>query len=129
VDALLAFGPEAVPGLIEALGTSDFAARKKVMEALAQARAPRAARALSNFLLTDDIPNAKASREAAWETIKALGMDAVPYLFPALRNPRTQYWTGMLLRETTGQNFASGRVTDWVDWWKKDHPDWKEQAE
>ena len=88
---------------------------------------PRTARPLSNFLLTSaESPGTEECRRAAWEAIKAMGEPTVPYLFPALRNPRTRLCTGDLLREITGAAIGSGRVDDWIEWWKKKHPEWKE---
>ena len=76
-----------------------------------------------------DNPNTQACRQAAMEAIKSLGEPAVPYLFAGLRNGETKQWTGVLLREMTGQLFSMNRPGDWQAWWKKTHPDWKEEKE
>lgn len=128
VDVLVACGPEGARGLEEALATTDVDVRLRVMGALAAAKDPAAARPLGNFLLTAaESPDAEKCRAAAEEAILALGEPAVPFLFPALRNPRLRLRTGDLLRKVTGVQIGSGRVDDWVDWWKKKHPDWKEE--
>ena len=128
VDVLVACGPEAARGLEEALATPDIDVRVRVMGALAAAKDPKAARPLANFLLTTtESPDAEKGRAAAEEAILTFGEAAVPHLLPALRNPRLRLRTGDLLRKITGAQIGSGRADDWVDWWKKKHPDWKEE--
>jgi hypothetical protein len=127
VDFLVAAGPSGARGLEEALSCPVVTVRIRVMNALAATKDPRTARPLSNFLVTNPEGDAaKKSLEAARLAIKTLGEPAVPFLFPALRNPRTRLVTGDLLREITSVQIGTGRVDDWVEWWKKKHPDWKE---
>ncbi len=127
VDFLVGLGAEGAFGLVEALNTSSVPTRLKVIEALGQTKNPKVARPLSNFLIGGDNPNTKQCKEAAMAAIKSLGEPATPYLFPALRNPATKIWTGEMLRQITGQMYGSGRPGDWVSWWKRTHPDWKEE--
>jgi hypothetical protein len=128
VAFLIAAGPDAARGLEEALATPSPDVKVKVMEALAATKDPRTARALSNFLLTvAETPGAVLCRDAARAAVKALGEPAVPFLFPALRSPRTRICTGELLREITGAPIGSGMVEDWISWWKRKHPDWREE--
>ena len=99
------------------------------MEALADTRNPATAKWLCGFLVEDESAAAATSRDGAKAAIQRLGTDCVPYMIPALRNPRTRHVTGELLRAMTGQNIADGRPDDWAAWWKKTHPDWKGGAE
>jgi hypothetical protein len=128
VDHLIAAGPSGARGLEEALGCPVVTVRLRVMEALAATKDPRTARPLANFLVNNpESDGAKKSLEGARKAILSLGEPAVPHLFPALRNPRTRLVTGDLLREITGAQIGTGNVADWVEWWKKKHPDWKEE--
>lgn len=129
VDFLVGLGPEGAHGLVEALNTNNVETRIKVIGALGATKNPQVAKPLSNFLIGGDIPNTVRCKEAAIAAIKGLGEPAVPYLFHGLRNPRTKQWTAFLLREMTGQMYGSNRPGDWVDWWKRTHPDWKEGEE
>jgi hypothetical protein len=125
VDFLVGLGAEGAAGLMEALNANSVETRLKVIEALGKTGNPKVARPLGNFLLEGDIENTKRCREAAIAAVKAIGVDATPYLFPCLNNTPTKRWTGFLLREITGQMIGSGRPGDWQTWWKKTHPDWK----
>lgn len=128
VDHLIAAGPAGARGLEEALGCPVVAVRLRVMEALAATKDPRSARPLANFLVNNpESDGAKRSLEGARKAIQSFGEPAVPHLFPALRNPRTRLVTGDLLRAITGAQIGTGNVADWVEWWKKKHPEWKEE--
>ena len=128
VDVLVACGADGARGLEEALATPVIDVRLRAMKALADAKDPRAARPLSNFLFTTtESPDAERCREAAEAAIQSLGEAAAPHLFPALRNPRLRLRTGDLLRKITGAQIGSGKPEDWIEWWKKKHPEWKEE--
>ncbi len=128
VDVLVACGPEGARGLEEALATPDVGVRLRVMGALAAAKDPKAVRPLSNFLLTTtESAESEKCRAAAEEAILSFGEAAVPHLLPALRNPRLRLRTGDLLRKITGASIGSGKPDDWYEWWKRKHPDWKEE--
>jgi HEAT repeat protein len=128
VDLLVASGPAGARGLEEALSSPVIEVRIKVMGALAATKDPRTARPMGNFLLTNaESPGAELCRKAAQDAIRSFGQAAVPFLFPALRNPRTRLCAGDLLREITGAAIGSGRADDWIEWWKGRHPEWKEE--
>jgi hypothetical protein len=129
VDILVALGPEGAYGLVEALKSPSTALRLKLIPAVAATKSPRVAAPLSTFLISGDNPNTEVCRKAAMEAIKGLGEPAVPYLFAGLRSGETKQWTALLLREMTGQMFSMNRPGDWVTWWKKTHPEWKEEKD
>ncbi|NUN53255.1 MAG: HEAT repeat domain-containing protein, partial [Planctomycetaceae bacterium] len=125
VDFLVGLGPEGAHGLVEALDSNNVETKIKVIAALGATKNPQVAKPLSNFLIGGDVPNTIRCREAAMAAIEGLGEPAVPYLFHGLRNGRTKMYTGFLLHKITGERFSSSRPGDWVDWYKRKHPDWK----
>jgi HEAT repeat protein len=125
LDALVGAGAEGAPGLLEALGTNDTDARITIIGALGRAGNHRVAGRLAGFLIGGDVPNTIRTREAATAAIKALGDPGVPYLMEGLRGSTTKMYTGLILREMTGQMFSASRPGDWAAWWKRTHPDWK----
>ncbi|HEU4395018.1 MAG TPA: hypothetical protein VFS92_05585 [Planctomycetota bacterium] len=129
LDFLVSLGAEGAAGLVAALATPHIPVRVAAMEALADTKNPAVAKWLCGFLVEDESPAAKSSREGAQAAIRRLGVDCVPWMIPALRNPRTRHVTGELLREMTKQNIADGRPDDWAAWWKKTHPESKGEAE
>ena len=129
LDFLVSLGAEGASGLVAALATPHIPVRVAAMEALADTKNPAAAKWLCGFLVEDASQSAKSSREGAQAAIRRLGVDCVPWMIPALRNPRTRHVTGELLREMTKQNIADGRPDDWAAWWKKTHPEWKGEGE
>jgi HEAT repeat protein len=129
LDFIVSLGGEGATGLVAALATPHVEVRVAAMGALADTKNPAAAKWLCGFLVEDESPTATASRDGAKAAIQRLGTDCVPYMIPALRNPRTRHVTGELLRAMTGQNIADGRPDDWAAWWKKAHPEWKGEAQ
>ncbi len=131
VDRLVALGPDGASGLLHALKTPSTEIRLKIIPALGASKEPKAAAALSSFLLIGDIPGTVRCRDAARDAITALHKDpavgekVVPHLFAGLRNAGTKMYTGDLLRKLTGQMFSASRPGDWQRWWKQAHPDWK----
>ena len=129
VEFLVSLGPEGSAGLVHALGTPHVDLRISVMAALAATKNPVTAKWLTGFLTGDDSGAGKACHDGAAAAIRTLGVDAAPYMFAALKNPRTRHGTGQLLREITGQNIPDGRIEEWQEWWRKARPDWKESPE
>jgi hypothetical protein len=129
VDLLLGAGAEGAYGLVRALDSPSTAVRLKIIPALAATGNPKVGAPLARFLLMGDNPNTVRCREAARDALISMGEPVVPHLFAGLRNPGTKIWTGEVLRKITGQAFGSSRPGDWVNWWKRTHPDWKEEKE
>jgi len=132
VDFLVSLGAEGNHGLLKALKTTDTDIRLKIIPALGATKDPKMAAPLSSFLLLGDVPGTVQCRNAADAAITALDKDCgdmrvVPYLFAGLRNAGTKAYTSVLLRKITGQLFSMSRPGDWQAWWKKSHPDWKEE--
>lgn len=134
VDQLVSLGAEGNQGLLKALKTTDTEIRLKIIPALGATKDPKMAAPLSSFLLLGDLPGTVACRNAADAAITALDKDCgdmkvVPYLFAGLRNAGTKAFTNVALIRITGQRFSMSRPGDWQAWWKKTHPDWKEEKE
>jgi hypothetical protein len=129
VGFLVSLGAEGVAGLVQALATPHLDLRLEVMRSLAATGNPSVAKWLTGFLTGDESETGKACRAGAEEAIRAIGVEAAPYMFAALRNPRTRHGTGVLLRELTGQNLPDGVPDEWEAWWRKTRPDWKEIRE
>jgi len=129
VDILVGLGAEGAVGLVVALDSKSTEVRLRIIPALGATKSPKVARPLARFLLSGDNPQMERCREAAKNAIRPLGEDAVPYLFAGLRDPETKAHTALLLREMTGQMFSMSRPGDWTAWWKKTHPDWKEEKD
>jgi hypothetical protein len=129
VDFLVSVGKEGAFGLVKALDTRSVEIRLKLIPALAATKNVKVVRPLARFLILSDNPNTRKCREAAYEAIKTFGEEGVPYLFAGLRDGSTKLWTGELLFRITGQRYSANRPGDWVEWWKRTHPDWKEEKD
>ena len=129
VDFLVSVGKEGAFGLVKALDTRSTEIRLKIIPALAATKNVKVVRPLARFLIGGDNPNTRACKEAAYAAILTFGEEGVPYLFAGLRDGGTKMWTAELLRKITGQPYTANRPGDWTEWWKRTHPDWKEEKD
>ncbi len=118
LDALIGLGEAGGPGLLEALETRNVMKRVAIMEALGQIKYYKSATQMTRFLLLGDAQKTRMQRKAAFESVKAMGKPAIPYLIPGLKDKRTKGWTARALREISGVTLSS-RPRAWQKWWEE----------
>jgi hypothetical protein len=122
IDALIALGPHAGKGLVEAIGTKDVDKKKRLMWAIAEAGYHEGTKAIANYLVQGDGPRVEPLREAAIETLKKIGIHAVPHLIDMLKSRKHRLWSAEVLRQITGQRLGANSAKEWRRWWEANKP-------
>ncbi len=117
LDCLATLGTAAGPGLVEALDSNLPLKLHAVMDTIVAVRYYPGAKALTNFL----VRNGNHQRKA-YDAIRSMGTEAVPYTIEGLKNGRTRDWTAALLRDMTGATLGSDDIKGWNAWWERNKP-------
>ena len=122
IDALIALGPHAGKGLVEAISTKDVEKKKRLMWAIAEAKYYDGTKAVANYLVQGDGARVEPLREAAIETLQKMGMYAVPHLIDILGSRKHRLWSAEVLRRITGQRLGANSAKQWRKWWEANKP-------
>jgi len=121
IDFLVSVGPPGGPGLVEALETRIPLKKIELIKAIGTVRYYAGAPDVAEYLLPGDHPNTVAYRKAAIESLKGMGVYAVPYLIPKLRS-RQRQWAALVLRDITGEPFGFNDAKKVRAWYERNKP-------